>query len=150
MAIVDWMNSNWFWWAVAMLLFAAEAMLPGTFMLWLGFAAIGTGLVHLVVPGLDATSQWFVFALLSLVAVGIGWYLRRRHPVGASDQPLLNRRADQLIGRVLPLESAIIDGRGRVKIDDAFWAVQGPDLPIGTRVRVASVDGMSLRVLAAD
>jgi membrane protein implicated in regulation of membrane protease activity len=147
---MDWMDSNWFWWAVAVLLFAAEAILPGTFMLWLGFAAIGTGIVHFVLPGLDPTAQWFVFAMLSLVAVGIGWYLRRRHPPGASDQPLLNRRADQLVGRVLPLESAIIDGRGRVKIDDAFWAVQGPDLPTGTRVRVTAVDGMSLRVLAAD
>lgn len=144
------MDSNWFWWAVAVLLFAGEAVLPGTFLLWLGFAAIGTGLVHLLAPGLDPTTQWFVFALLSLVAVGTGWYLRRRRPPQPSDQPLLNRRADQLVGRVLPLESAIIDGRGRVRVDDAFWAVQGPDLPTGTRVRVAAVEGMTLRVVAAE
>jgi membrane protein implicated in regulation of membrane protease activity len=147
---VDWMTSNWFWWAVAVLLFALEALLPGTFMLWLGFAAIGTAIVHFLVPGLNPTVQWFVFALLSLIAVGIGWYIRKRHPPAVSDQPMLNRRADQLVGRVFALESAIVDGRGRVKIDDAFWAVQGPDLAVGTRVRVVAVEGISLRVHAAD
>jgi membrane protein implicated in regulation of membrane protease activity len=147
---MDWMSSDWFWWAFALALFALEALMPGTFMLWLGFAAIGTGLVHLVWPGMDLTAQWFAFALLGLVAVGIGWYLRRRHPPTASDQPLLNRRADQLIGRVFALESAIVDGRGRIKVGDAFWTAQGTDLPVGVRVRVTAVDGMLLRVERAD
>lgn len=147
---MDWMNSDWFWWGFALALFALEALLPGTFMLWLGFAALGTGLVHLVAPGLDLTVQWFVFALLGLVAVGIGWVLRKRHPPVHSDQPLLNRRADQLVGRVFALESAIVDGRGRIKIGDAFWTATGGDLPAGTRVRVEGTDGLMLRVTRAD
>jgi membrane protein implicated in regulation of membrane protease activity len=145
------MNSNWFWLAVAVLLFALEALLPGTFMLWLGFAALGTAIVHLAAPGIDPVGQWFVFALLSLIAVGIGWYLRRRHPPSDSDQPLLNRRAQQLIGRVFALETAIENGRGRIKVADAYWSAVGPTLDAGTRVRVVEVeDGMCLRVVAAD
>ena len=147
---MDWMNSDWFWWAFALGLFALEALLPGTFMLWLGFAALGTGVVHWLVPALDPTAQWLVFAVLGLVAVGIGWWLRKRRPLPLSDQPLLNRRADQLVGRVFPLESAIVDGRGRLKIGDAYWAAQGSDLPVGTRVRVDAVEGMLLRVTRAE
>jgi inner membrane protein len=147
---VDWMNSDWFWWALALALFALEALMPGTFMLWLGFAAVGAGLVHLVAPGLDPTTQWFVFALLGLVAVGVGWWLRKRHPLPESDQPLLNRRADQLVGRVFVLDSAIVDGRGRLKIGDAFWTAAGDDLPAGTRVRIDAIDGLLLRVRRAD
>ena len=147
---MDWMSSDWFWWAFALALFAAEALLPGTFMLWLGFAALGTGLVHLLVPGLEPTAQWFVFALLSLVAVGIGWQLRRRRPATVSDQPLLNRRAEQLVGRVFPLDTAIVDGRGRLRIGDAFWIAQGADLPVGQRVRITAVDGLVLQVARAD
>jgi inner membrane protein len=143
---MDWMNSSWFWWGLALALFALEAVMPGTFMLWLGIAAIGTGIVHLLVPGLDPTMQWIAFAILSLLAVAVGWRYRQSHTPTPSDQPLLNRRAEQLIGRVYPLDTAIVDGRGRLKIGDAFWMVSGPDLAAGTRVRVIGVDGMELRI----
>lgn len=146
---MDWMASDWFWWGLALALFAAEALLPGTFMLWLGFAAIGTGIIHFVAPGLEPATQWIVFGLLGLVSVGLGWAWRRRHPSTPSEQPMLNRRAEQLVGRVFPLHAAIVDGIGRVKAGDAFWAVQGEDLPVGTRVRVVAVDGTVLKVQRA-
>jgi hypothetical protein len=139
------MQSAWFWWGVALALFAAEAMLPGSFMLWLGFAAVGTALVDLVVP-MSGAAQWMLFAVLSLVSVGAGWQYKKKHPKADSDQPLLNRRGAQLVGQVFVLESAIVDGRGRLKIGDAFWTAQGPDLPAGARVRVLAADAGSLRV----
>ena len=43
----------------------------------------------------------------------------------------------------------IVDGRGRLKIGDAFWRAEGPDLPQGTRVRVVAVDGTAVQVEAA-
>ena len=52
------------------------------------------------------------------------------------------------MGRVVPLERAIEAGSGRVKIGDAFWTVQGPDLPAGTPVRVVGTDGSNLQVEA--
>jgi membrane protein implicated in regulation of membrane protease activity len=145
---MDLMDSGWFWWALALALFALEAMLPGTFMLWLGFAAAATGVVHLLLPSLGPAGQWIVFGAFALVAVALGWRWRSRNPPGPTDQPLLNKRAEQLIGRVFPLESAIRDGRGRLKIGDAFWTVEGDDTPAGTRVRIVAVDGMTLRVHA--
>ena len=143
------MSSPWFWWGLALALFAVEALAPGAFMLWLGFAAAGAGLIAVMVP-MPLSAQWMVFALLSLVSVLLGWNLRRRHPAGPTDQPLLNRRGAQLVGQVHLLESANVDGRGRVKIGDAFWTALGPDLPAGTRVRVVAADGGALRVEAAD
>ena len=148
---MDWMQSNWFWWALAALLLALEALAPGAFMLWLSFAAIAMGLVHLVLPGMDVTWQWFLFAILSLVSVGIGWRVRKLRGHSASTQPLLNRRGDQLVGRVFPLDKAIVDGRGRIKIGDgALWIAAGPDLPTGARVRIVSVEGTLLRVELAE
>lgn len=142
------MQSPWFWWGVALALFAAEALLPGSFMLWLGFAAVGTALVEMVVP-MSSAAQWMLFAVLSLVSVGLGWQYKKKHPKGESDQPLLNRRGAQLVGQVFVLESAIVDGRGRLKIGDAFWTAHGPDLPAGTRVRVLAAEAGSLTVEAA-
>jgi hypothetical protein len=39
-----------------------------------------------------------------------------------------------------------VDGRGRLKVGDTVWLIEGPDLPVGTRVQVTSVDNTLLRV----
>ena len=142
------MQSPWFWWGVALVLFAAEAVLPGSFMLWLGLAALGTAVIELAVP-MSASAQWILFAVLALIAVAAGWQYKKRNPVMASDQPLLNRRAAQLVGQVYVLESAITNGRGRLKIGDAYWSAIGPEMVAGSRIRVVAVQGTTLQVEAA-
>lgn len=147
---MDLQASDWFWWVLALLLWAAEAALPGVFLLWFGIAAAGTGLLHLLLPGMSPLLQWIVFSLLSLVAVYAAWQVKRRYPNKETDQPLLNKRAAQLVGRVYMLESAIVNGRGRLKVGDAFWHVEGPDLEAGTRVRVLGVHDLVLHVAAVE
>lgn len=136
------------WAAVALLLFAAETMAPGAFMLWMGFAAVVVFIGVLVVPGIPLLAQVAAFVVLSFVSIQIyrTWF---RGKGRQSDKPLLNRRAEQLVGTVTVLDQAIEGERGRVRIDDAFWAVDGPDLPVGTRVRVVAVNGMTLKVQEA-
>ncbi len=137
------------WAAIALVLIAAETLAPGAFMLWMGFAAAAVFLIVLVVPGLPLLAQVIAFVLLSMVAVLAyrRWFRGRERP---SDSPLLNRRAEQMLGRVAPLDQSINSGRGRIKLDDAYWVVEGPDLVAGTPVRVVAVVGMTLRVRAAE
>ena len=137
------------WACVALLLMAAEMLAPGAFMLWLGFAAAGVFVLLLILPGLAPVWQAVAFGLLAIVSATVYWRLFRKSGP-KSDQPLLNRRAEQLVGQVYPLDAAIVDGRGRLKIGDAFWSVEGPDAPVGTSVRIAAVHGMSLRVVVVD
>ena len=132
-----------FWAAVALLLFAAEVLAPGAFMLWLGLAAAAVFLIVLAVPGVPVLVQAVAFAVLGVVAI-LAWRRWARRP--RVDDPVLNKRTAALIGRVVPLQSAIVSGRGRVQIADAFWDVTGPDLPAGTPVRILAADGMTLRV----
>ena len=136
------------WAAVALLLFAAETLAPGIFMLWLGFAATAVFLVVLAWPELSLLAQVALFVTLSFISILVYRQWFRGHE-RTSDQPMLNRRAEQLIGRVVPLESAIVNGSGRVQIADAYWDVSGPDLPTGSIVRIVAVDGMTLRVETA-
>ena len=135
------------WGAVALVLFAAETMAPGAFMLWLGFAAAALFVVVLLFD-IPVLAQVTLFVVLSFISIQVyrRWFRGRER---ASDRPTLNRRADALIGRVVPLDRAIVAGRGRVQIADAFWEVTGPDMPAGTPVRVVGVSGMSLVVEAA-
>ena len=133
------------WAAVALLLMAAETLAPGAFMLWMGFAAAAVFLGVLLVPGIPVLAQVAAFVVLSFVSIQVyrRWF---RKSGRQSDQPLLNRRAAQTIGLATPLDQAITGGRGRIKLGDAFWAVEGPDLPAGTPVRVVAVDGRTLKV----
>ena len=143
------MSFKFAFWAIgALVLFAAEAMAPGAFMLWFDFAAVAMALVVLVAPGLGWLAQAVLFSVLALISVAVyrRWF---RGKGRQSDKPLLNRRAEQLVGSVAVLDQAIEGGRGRVKIDDAFWTVEGPDLPVGMRVRVVAVNGMTLKVQEA-
>ena len=136
------------WAALALLLIAAETLAPGAFMLWMGFAAVAVFVAVLLVPGIPVLAQVAAFVVLSFVSIQVyrKWF---RKAARASDQPLLNRRAEQMVGRVVTLDQAIANGIGRAKIDDAFWVVAGIDLPVGSAVRVVAVDGMTLKVQPA-
>ena len=135
------------WAAIALLLFAAEALAPGAFMLWMGFAAVAVFLGVLFVPGIPVLAQVAAFVVLSFVSIQIyRKWVRDRGRERQSDRPTLNQRALQHIGRIVALERAIASGSGRVKIGDAFWDVSGPELPAGVAVKVVAVDGMTLRV----
>jgi membrane protein implicated in regulation of membrane protease activity len=69
-----------------------------------------------------------------------------------SDEPHLNRRGAQSVGQTLTVVEPIVHGRGKVRLGDTLWAVEGPDCPAGTRVRVTGVAGTVLVVepLASD
>lgn len=138
---------NWNWFIAGGLLLALEVMVPGTFMLWLGLAAIATGVIGWIVS-MSWQIQIVLFAILSVISVLLG---RRFYPtaVTETDKPFLNRRADAFVGRTFTLDEPIVSGTGRVRVDDTTWRVTGPDCPAGTKVRVERADGASLIVAIA-
>ena len=140
----DWQVVTWA--AAALVLFALETMAPGAFMLWLGFAAAAVFLIVLLFD-VPVLTQIALFVVLSFVSILVyrRWFRGRGR---SSDQPTLNRRANALVGRVVPLERAIVNGSGRVQIADAYWDVRGPDLAAGTPVRIVGAEGMTLQVEA--
>ena len=139
----------WHWWILALALIIAETVLPGSFLLWMGMSALVLGLLAWLIPGMSWETQVMLFAVLSLVSI-VGWRMwQRRHP-DVSDQPTLNRRGEQYIGRVFVLETPIENGFGKVRVGDSLWRVKGADAPAGRRVKVADVDGVVLVVEPSD
>jgi inner membrane protein len=141
--ILDWIREvgPWSWMVLGVILLALEIVVPGVFLLWIGVAAILTGALSLQLWGWESwiwQVQVLVFLALSLAAVFIGRRIMRSRG-DDSDHPLLNRRAEQLVGRTATLSEAIVEGRGRVRLGDTMWRISGPDLPVGARVRVTSV-----------
>ncbi|WP_336057525.1 NfeD family protein [Nitratireductor sp. CH_MIT9313-5] len=139
----------WNWMVLGFVLLAAEILVPGVFLLWIGIAALLTGALSLQLWSLEIWSwqlQVLVFLLLSLAAVLVGKRLMDRTADEETDQPLLNRRAEQLVGRTAVLEEPITNGFGRIRLGDTTWRVEGPDLPVGSRVRVKAAHDAQLVV----
>jgi inner membrane protein len=113
-------------------------------MLWLGLAALAVGLLSFAIDW-SWQVQLVAFAVLSLALVPV-WRRYAPRVEKPSDSPLLNRRAESHIGRVFVLENPIIDGVGRVRIDDTIWRVTGPDSAAGSRVRIVRAEGPNLFV----
>lgn len=139
----------WHWWILAGLLLILELTAPAFFFLWLGIAAAAVGLILLVFPSIDLETQLILFAIASIVAV-LAWRKYRETRAIKTDQPNLNRRGQQYIGRVFSLTAPITNGVGKVTVDDSTWKVKGPDLPTGTHIRVTGVDGVVFKVESAD
>jgi len=137
-------------WAIAaLLLMAAETIIPGAFLLWMGIAAAVVFVGVLLVDGIPMLAQVAAFMVLSFISIQVyRKWIRGRHERN-SDHPALNRRSAQHIGKIVPLERAIIGGVGRVKLGDAFWVVEGAELSAGALVRIIGSDGVNLKVEAA-
>ena len=136
--MIDWI----IWVAAGLALLIAEMLAPGVFMMWLGLAAVGTGLVTIALRfGFEA--QVVTFGVLAAVTLTIG--LRLRH----SRQTIVHTESAGLIGR--PATALVFQGRdGRVRLGDTDWAARvppeiAPPEP-GARLRVAQVDGTILIV----
>ena len=138
----------WNWMALGLVLLGLEIVVPGIFLLWIGIAAIIVGTLTLMI-GDAAFWSWqlqiILFLILSLVSAYIGKKVMAKGD-GVSDEPFLNQRAEQLVGRTATLAEPIAEGRGRIKLGDTQWRVNGPDMPVGTKVKVVSTDGSELSV----
>jgi inner membrane protein len=134
----------WTWLLLGALLLGLEIVIPGVHFVWFGFAA---GIVALLVfvTGMPWGIQLIAFAALATAFVdflrGYASPLRIK-----SDEPDLNVRGQQYVGRTVVVENGIQDGRGKVRVGDTLWSARGPDLPAGTSVKVTGVDGIVLVV----
>jgi len=147
MSGTEFVMNFWHWLVLGLLLILVELALPSTYFLWMGLAALVVGVVFWLLPGMSFEVQVILFAVLSVSAIILGKRYIKRHPI-ESDRPMLNVRGAQNIGRIATLHEPIINGVGKVHLDDTLWKVFGPDLPLNTRVRIVAVDGISLRVEA--
>ena len=143
----------WSWVIFGLILLGIEILAPSTFLLWPGLSALVVGLITLVL-GVDNTiwpwqAQLLVFLVLSLVIAYFGRQLVRSRKLEDTEQPNLNERGAQLVGRKDVLTSAIENGQGRAKLGDTTWTVRGSDIAEGEAVVVVAVEGNALTVKKA-
>ena len=137
---------DWHWVVLALALMMLEVLAPGVFFMWMGIAAGLVGGMLWLLPGLSWEIQISLFALLSVISVVIGKKWLDRHPLN-TEEPTLNRRGSQYINRIYTLDEPIVNGRGRLKVDDTIWRISSnTDCAAGAQVKVLAVDGVVLQV----
>jgi membrane protein implicated in regulation of membrane protease activity len=135
----------WAWVIAGLALMGVELFAPGLFFIWLGLAALGTGVV-VGMFGLGWTSSALAFAAFAVGSVLAGRALMRRKGAEPDAAQGLNALSRDLIGKTLRLDRAIVDGEGRVRVGDTVWRALGEDAPAGEKVRVVGLEGTALRV----
>ena len=135
------------WFILGAVLLIAETLLPGASLIWFGVAASLTGGLLFIWP-LPWEGQMIAFILFSAVTVLVGRLIASRR--ANDDGDTVNRGADAMMGRELPLAEPIVDGFGRARWGDGLWRVAGPDAPAGRRVKVVGVEAATLLVEPVD
>ena len=138
-------NAHWLWWGIGVLLLAAEMVIPGVYLLWIGIAGLATGLLAFFMPDLGFDGHGLAFAILGAASIYIGnrFFYARLHEEG---EPIVNTRGQSHIGKIYIVSDAIVNGRGHVTVGDSRWLAEGPDSAEGTRVKVTSINGIVMNV----
>ena len=144
MGLLDQLQA-WHWALAGIVFLILEILAPGVFFMWMGIAAGIVAAVVWLVPELGWQGQVLLFAGFSVVSVVAGRKWLNRHPL-ESEEPTLNRRGEQYIGRSFNLDEPIVNNVGKIRVDDTTWKISGPDCPAGNRVTVTGVDGVVLLV----
>lgn len=136
----------WHWWLLAAVLIAIEMLAPGAFFLWLGVAAVVTGLAAFLLAGMGWEYQALIFAVSAMLAIwgSRAWFAKHRT---TSVSLNLNRRGAEYVGRRFVRADPIVESSGKLLIDGIVWRIVGEDLPAGTTISVAAVDGALLQVI---
>lgn len=135
----------WHWGIIAAVLIILEMFAPGAFLVWLGIAAAVNSILLVFFPAMSWEMQFVIFAIVSVVSIVAFRHWRDKNPE-ATDQPALNRRGEQYVGRTFTLAEPIVNGQGKLQVDDSTWKIEGGDCDTGIQVRVTGVDGVVLRV----
>src|SRR3954470_16327182 len=98
----------WSWIVLGLVLMGLELLAPGVFLLWLGLAAVATGVLDWAFD-LSWQTAALSFAILSVASVLLGRAVTR-HPDEEDDGTAgLNRRGHALVGQIFTLETPLAE-----------------------------------------
>lgn len=141
----------WNWLILAGLLLLFEIFTTSFFFIFWAMAALIVALLTYFMPSISWQWQILSFALLSLPALMLWWFIAKNWQADKDDAASrLNNRGRYLIGRQYILKTPIEQQYGRLQIDDSIWTVHGEDMPAGTKIIVTDIESSTLHVSRVD
>jgi len=149
---MDWLAdiSAWHWASLGVILLVLEILGTAGFLIGTAIAAFLMSVIISIFPDMDWKWQLAIFSTSAAIFSII--YLKRFANFNENtDQPNLNNRAAQHIGKRYTLNKAIVNGEGRIQVGDTFWKISCEnDLQASTQIEVTGIDSMTLIVKAVD
>lgn len=137
-------DSPWYWLVAGILLIAAEAVVPGALLLWIGVAGMAVGLFVAAWPEAPLSVQLVVLALCMVVSVVVG--LRFQSRARRTTAHTLNTGVAELKGAAA-IAIMSFTGQGRVRTGDSFYpAFSLEPINKGDTVMIVDVRGGTLYV----
>ena len=127
----------WSWVVLAGVAGLAELHFPGGYLVWIALGAAITAAIEFAWRS-SFEAQVITFALASALSCGLGYFVYRHYHRRPSGHAILNQRDRAMIGAHGVVSTALVGGRGKVRLGDVVWQAQGPDLPEGTPVVVTA------------
>jgi membrane protein implicated in regulation of membrane protease activity len=136
----------WNWMFAGLILVSLETIIPGVHFLWFGISAVLVGAVVFLLTAVglgDAFGLPWQLVLFAVISVLTVFWVRglSRNEQAETDEPDLNVRGAQYIGRIVIVEDAISGGRGKVRVGDTLWPAQGADTAKGALVKITGTNG---------
>ncbi|HEY7006482.1 MAG TPA: NfeD family protein [Sphingomicrobium sp.] len=138
-------DPEWLWLIGGVVLLIAELIAPGFFLVFIGGAAIATGILAMLLP-LSVALQLGIFAVVAFLAARIGGRTAYSMRYDHSSDPYLNDRARRLLDRIVVVTQAVDANGGRVRVGDSEWSARGGPAAVGDRVRIVDFEGNCLKV----
>jgi membrane protein implicated in regulation of membrane protease activity len=135
----------WLWLIGGVVLLIAEVIAPGFFLIFIGAAAILTGVLA-VLTGFGVVPQLALFAILAFLCVRVAGRRFYASRYDYTTDPHLNDRGARLLGKVVVVVQPVDSHNGRVRVGDSEWSARGTSAAIGDRVRIVDIEGNCLKV----
>lgn len=144
--MIGWPPTGATWIALGLILAIAEVVAPGAYLLWIGLAALLTGVVLLLAPALGLPVQLLLFAIATAVLILVASRVLSVYRTRDRGAARLNDRAASLVGKSVVVVEAVHPGGGRVRLGDGEWLARGNDAAVGERLVVIGIEGITLIV----
>ncbi|GBF49000.1 nodulation efficiency protein NfeD [Leptospira ryugenii] len=140
-------ESSTLWIISAVIFIALEFVFPGTFIMFLGFGSLVTGLVHLWFP-LSFSQQAIVWMVSTLGSLLIGGHFVRK--LFRSEKTVDPFVKEDYLNQIVKVEQDILVGQlgGKVRFQGTIWdaTTQGKRIPKGSLVRITRRDNLTFFV----
>ncbi len=138
------------WLILGLVLSIFELFVPGTYLIWFGFAGLLMSLLTCFID-MALSTQIIFFAVFSAIFVLIGWFSYRyifKKTQTPQEYRNLNDSAQQYIGHIVTLSEDVIDNQTKVKVGDTYWlAYSEKPLKKGENAKVTDVKDSLILVI---
>lgn len=146
---MTWFSGWTAWLILGFALLILEVILPSTFIMWWGFAAIAMAAIVALIPELALGWQIAAFACLAIVLTLLWWFYQHQKDRQEDQRDTLNHRDHAMLGAQGQVVQILGNGVARGKFGDTTWRMLGNELRVGDTVKVVAVDGITLMVKKA-